>query len=57
MNQKELQAIDLMLEDLHTNHHKIRVVAKKLKCERELEELKTSIIDYLYDVKSYNNPE
>ena len=57
MNQKELQAIDLMLEDLHTNHHEIRVIAKKLKCERELEELKTSIIDYLYDVKSYNNPE
>ena len=56
MTQKELQALDLMLEDLHTSHPEIRTVAKKLDCEKELEELKTNIIDYLYDLKSYHNP-
>jgi hypothetical protein len=51
MTQKELQAIDLMLEDLHTNHHEIRVIAKQLECEKELEELKINLIDYLHSLK------
>jgi len=55
MKQKELQAIDLMLEDLQTSHPEIRTVAKKLDCERELEDLKVSIIDYLYGVKQHLN--
>lgn len=56
MNQKQLQALDLMLEDLQTSHPEIRTVAKKLNCEDELEELKVEIIDYLYSIKSYHNP-
>ena len=55
MKQKELQAIDLMLEDPQTSHPEIRTVAKKLDCERELEDLKVSIIDYLYGVKQHLN--
>ena len=51
MTQKELQALDLMLEDLQTNHHQIRTVAKKLDCEEELENLKMSVIEYLYGLK------
>jgi hypothetical protein len=51
MTQKELQAIDLMLEDLHTSHHEIRTTAKQLNCEKELEELKINLIDYLYSLK------
>jgi hypothetical protein len=53
MNQKELQAIDLMLEDLQTNHPEIRTVAKELDCETELEALKVEMLDYLYSIKSY----
>jgi hypothetical protein len=54
MTQKEQQAIDLMLEDLHTTHHEIRTVAKELDCEQELEELRDKMIDYLHVIKSHN---
>jgi hypothetical protein len=56
MTQKELQALDLMLEDLQTNHPEIRIVAKNLDCEKELDALKVEILDYLYSIKSYHNP-
>jgi len=56
MTQKELQALDLMLEDLQTNHPGIRTVAKELNCETELEALKVEILDYLYSIKSHHNP-
>ena len=56
MTQKELQALDLMLEDLQTNHPEIRTIAKNLQCEKELEELKVNILEYLYDLKAYHNP-
>lgn len=52
MTQKELQALDLMLEDLHTTHPEIRTVAKELDCEKELDELKTNIIHHLHDLKA-----
>lgn len=45
------QAIDLMLEDLHTKNVEIRTTAKELKCEKELEELKINLIEYLYTMK------
>lgn len=51
MTPKELQAIDLMLEDLQTNHYEIRTIAKQLDCEKELEKLKINLIDYLYSLK------
>lgn len=56
MTQKELQALDLMLEDLQTQHPEIRTTAKRLDCERELEQLKVNIIEYLYDLKAFHNP-
>lgn len=55
MTQKELQALDLMLEDLQTNHPEIRTMAKSLECEKELENLKIHILEYLYDLKSFHN--
>jgi hypothetical protein len=51
MNQRKNQAIDLMLEDLHTVHIDIRLSAKELGCESELEDIKSSLIDYLYTLK------
>ena len=51
LNQLKKQAIDLMLEDLHTKNVDIRVKAKKLGCEDELEELKLNLIEYLYSLK------
>jgi len=49
---KEQMAIDLMLEDLHTNHFEIRCTAKTMECEDELESLKYQLIDYLYRIRS-----
>ena len=51
LNQLKKQAIDLMLEDLHTKNVDIRVTAKKLGCEDKLEELKLNLIEYLYSLK------
>lgn len=51
LNQSKRQAIDLMLEDLHTKNIEVRTTAKELGCEEELEEIKTNLIDYLYSLK------
>lgn len=51
MTQKQSQAIDLMIEDLYTVHTDIRTEAKKLGCEDELNTIKSSMIDYLYQLK------
>lgn len=51
MTHKDCQAIDLLLEDLHTNHYEIRVTAKTLQCENELEKYKDVLIDYLETLK------
>lgn len=51
MIQNEHQAIDLLLEDLQTNHYEIRVIAKKLNCENELEKYKNILINYLRTFK------
>lgn len=51
MTQKEQQAIDLLLEDLHTHHYEIRVHAKNLNCEVELEERKNDLINYLQSLR------
>lgn len=49
---KENQAIDLMIEDLHTCHTGIRIEAKKIGCEEELEKLKNQLVDYLHQIRS-----
>lgn len=51
MTPKQKQAIDLVIEDLHTQHHEIRSVAKTLQCEKELEEIKVALLEYLYELK------
>jgi len=49
--QKLKQAIDLMLEDLHTKHHEIRVRAWELGCNEELEDIKFQLVNYLCGLK------
>ena len=51
MTQKQKQAIDLLIEDLHTPRYEIRNTAKGLGCEEELEEIKITLLDYLYQMK------
>lgn len=51
MTNKLEQAIDLMLEDLHTKHHEIRVRALELGCNEELEDIKFQLVNYLYGLK------
>jgi hypothetical protein len=51
ISQSKIQAIDLMLEDLHTKNVEVRSIAKQLGCEEELEELKINLIEYLYSLK------
>lgn len=41
-------AIDLMLEDLQQHHSGIRLLAKELGCENELDTIKIDLIEYLY---------
>jgi uncharacterized protein Yka (UPF0111/DUF47 family) len=54
MTPKQKQAIDLVIEDLHTQHHEIRSVAKTLQCEKELDEIKVALLEYLYKLKAKN---
>lgn len=50
-NTKQLYAIDLLLEDVRTVNPTIRIVAKKLKCEDNLDTLKDDVIDYLINLR------
>tara|TARA_R110000868_G_scaffold94550_1_gene260829 strand:+ start:197 stop:379 length:183 start_codon:yes stop_codon:yes gene_type:complete len=54
MTPKQKQAIDLVIEDLHTQHHEIRSIAKTLQCEKELDEIKVALLEYLYKLKAKN---
>jgi len=51
MNQQKSNAIDLMMEDLHTVHHEIRSRAKSQGCESELDTIKIQLLDYLNFLK------
>lgn len=51
MTQKQRQAIDLVIEDLHTPRYEIRTAAKSLGCEQEMEEIKIALLEYLYEMK------
>lgn len=52
MENKKLQAINLMVEDLHTSHTNIRIQSLELGCDIELEEVKIALLEYLYEMKS-----
>lgn len=44
---KELEAIDLLIQDLNTIHSNIRSEAKEKGCEKELDTWKEEVIEYL----------
>lgn len=44
---KELEAIDLLIKDLSIVHSEIRIEAKERECEKELDEWKEDVIEYL----------
>lgn len=46
-DEKEVKAIDLMILDLETRHSEIRVEAKELHCEDELDFLKDFLLEVL----------
>jgi hypothetical protein len=52
MENKKLQAINLMIEDLHTSHANIRIQSLELGCDLELEEIKIALLEHLYEMKS-----
>jgi hypothetical protein len=51
MTTAQKEAFNLMLEDLHTVHPEIRMNAKKMHCEKELEDIKNLLINYLLSIK------
>lgn len=44
---RELEAIDLLIQDLNTIHSDIRSEAKEKGCEKELDGWKEEVIQYL----------
>lgn len=55
MSDKQIAAIDLIIEDLYTKNQKIRLIAKEKSCEKELEDLKEDVIRYLISKRSSLN--
>ena len=51
MTNKLEQAINLMLEDLHTKHNEIRVRAWELGCNSELDDIKFQLVKFLQNLK------
>lgn len=47
MSEKEVLALDLLLEDLRTVNPRIRTKSKNLGCEEELNSLQNQIIQFL----------
>lgn len=43
----QIKALDLMILDLQTIHSEIRIEAKNTDCEKELNEWKNNVLDYL----------
>jgi len=50
--ENQLKAIDLMLLDVKTSHPEIRIQAKNLSCEDELDKIKNNIIEYLLSIRN-----
>jgi hypothetical protein len=49
---KNLESIDLLIEDLKTPHSKIRIQAKNQQCEKELLIYQNLVLDYLRNIRS-----
>jgi hypothetical protein len=48
---KQLEAIDLLIEDIHTPHNEIRMQAKKLGCDSELTVWQDFVLEYLQNLR------
>ena len=49
---KQLEAIDLFIEDIKTPHSSIRMRAKKLDCDKELTIWQDFVLEYLQNIRS-----
>lgn len=48
---KQLEAIDLLIEDIRTPHNEIRMQAKKLECNSELTVWQDFVLEYLQNLR------
>lgn len=48
-NDKELLALDLIIEDLNIKNLSVRNTAKELNCEKELDIWKDRLLAYMYE--------
>jgi hypothetical protein len=48
---KQLEAIDLLIEDVRTPHNEIRMRAKKLECDSELTVWQDFVLEYLQNLR------
>jgi hypothetical protein len=48
---KNLEAIDLLIENLQTPHSEIRVLSKKLQCDQELIVWQDFVLEYLQNIR------
>jgi hypothetical protein len=48
---KQLEAIDLLIEDIRTPHNEIRMQAKKLECDSELTVWQDFVLEYLQNLR------
>ena len=51
MSENKENAIDLIVEGLHSIRPELRTRAKKLNCEQELDEIKDQLIKYLHTIR------
>jgi hypothetical protein len=51
MSENKENAIDLIVEGLHSIRPELRTRAKKLNCEQELDEIKDELLKYLHTVR------
>lgn len=49
---KQLEAIDLFIEDIKTPHSNIRMRAKKLDCDKELTIWQDFVLEYLRNIRT-----
>ena len=47
-----LDAIDIVVQSLHKRDHELRVEAKAQGCEPELDDLRSSLVQYLQDLRN-----
>lgn len=49
---KQLEAIDLFIEDICTPHSNIRMQAKKMDCDKELTVWQDFVLEYLQNIRT-----